>query len=195
MKGITITERKEIDGVAVGHYYPKRLKRLHIFDDFSQDLWRFKKRYDVALIEKLSKSLADVVRETGRTFDIATHPPASKPRLYYACAHLAKAVAVELDLDLLDCLNWAGGKSGGSQGKRRGALKLKRLGEAVLCKSDLSGLRVLLIDDLLTTGITASQCTVALKDAGASEVFVAVLGWTQSEDTSGFKRLKFKRRW
>ena len=86
-KGIRITERSEIDGIALVRYYPKRLKRLHQFDDFSRDLWRFKKHYDVALIEKL-----------------------------------AKAVATELDLDLLDCLRWASGKSE-SQKKRKGILK------------------------------------------------------------------------
>jgi predicted amidophosphoribosyltransferase len=191
-QGIKITERKEIEGIALGRYYPKRLKRLHLFDDFSRNLWRFKKYYDVALLEKLAKALADVIRATGRTFDIATHPPPSKPRLYYPTAHLAKAVSVELDLDLLDCLRWAGGK-GESQKKRRGVLKLKRLGEVVECTSDLTGLRVLLIDDILTTGLTASKCVEALTFAGAVSVFCAILGWTVSEDMDGFERLKFKR--
>jgi adenine/guanine phosphoribosyltransferase-like PRPP-binding protein len=100
--------------------------------------------------------------------------------LYYPTAHLAKAVATELDLDLLDCLRWAGGKSE-SQKKRRGVLKLKRLGEFVECTSDLTDLRVLLIDDILTTGLTASKCVEALTFAGAEDVFVAVLGWTVSE--------------
>jgi predicted amidophosphoribosyltransferase len=67
-------------------------------------------------------------------------------------------------------------------------MKLARLGESVECTSDLTGLRVLLIDDILTTGLTAARCMEALKDASASDVFVAVLGWTVSENDSGFKR-------
>jgi predicted amidophosphoribosyltransferase len=106
---------------------------------------------------------------------------------------LAKAVAVELDLDLLDCLRWAGGK-GESQKKRIGHMKLKRLGEAVECTSDMTDLRVLLIDDILTTGLTVAACQKALKAAGAKSVFVAVLGWTVSEDATGLERTKFKRR-
>ncbi len=192
VKGIRITERTEIEGIALARYYPKRLKRKHLFDVFSRDIWRFKKWHDVALIEKFAKQLADAIRATGRRFDIATHPPPSKPRLYYAAAHLAKAVAVELDLDMLDCLRWAGGK-GESQKKRRGVLKLKRLGEDVECTSDLTGLHVLLVDDILTTGLTAARCVEALKKAGAESVFCAVLGWTQSEDKSGFAKLQFKR--
>jgi predicted amidophosphoribosyltransferase len=187
MNGLKVTERSEIDGVALARYYPRRLKRMHIFDEFSRDLFQFKKFYDVALIEKLSEKLSAVLRNTGKSFDIATHPPASRQRLYYPTAHLAKAVATELDLDLLDCLRWASGK-GESQKKRKGVLKLARLGEAVECTSDLTGLHILLVDDILTTGLTAAKCVEALKFAGAESVFVAVLGWTVSEDESGFKR-------
>ena len=187
-----ISERSEIEGIALARYYPKRLKRKHLFDKFSRDLWRFKKHYDVALIEKLAKSLVDVIRTTGWHFDIATHPPPSRKRLYYPCVHLAKVVATELDLDLLDCLNWAGGK-GESQKKRKGVLKLKRIAEAVECTSDITGLRVLLVDDILTTGLTAARCVESLKGRGAQSVFVAVLGWTVSEDANGFQSVKFRR--
>jgi predicted amidophosphoribosyltransferase len=187
MNGIRITERKEIEGIALARYYPKRLKRLHFFDEFSRDIFQFKKFYDVALIEKQAKSLAEVIRNTGKSFDIATHPPASRARLYYPTAHLAKAVAVEIELDLLDCLHWAGGK-GESQKKRIGQMKLRRLSEAVDCHSDLTGLHILLVDDIITTGLTASKCVEALKFAGAEDIFCAVLGWTVSEDESGFKR-------
>ena len=187
-----ITERREIEGIALARYYPKRLKRKHFFDEFSRDLLRFKRGFDVALIEKLSKQLAEIIRVAGRTFDLATHPPPSRQRLYYPCAHLAKAVATELDLDLLNCLRWADGK-GESQKKRVGRMKLQRLGEVIECTSDITGLRVLLVDDILTTGLTAARCVEALTFAGAESVFCAILGWTVSEDTNGFQSVKFRR--
>lgn len=40
-------------------------------------------------------------------------------------------------------------------------------------KADVRGLRVLLIDDVLTTGSTVSECARILKEAGASSVYAA----------------------
>jgi predicted amidophosphoribosyltransferase len=38
---------------------------------------------------------------------------------------------------------------------------------------DVRGLRVLLVDDVLTTGSTLSECARVLKEAGASSVYAA----------------------
>jgi len=58
------------------------------------------------------------------------------------------------------------------------------------CRYDLAGCRVLLVDDLITTGLTSSLAVEALRAAEAVAVFVAVLGWTASE--SGLlKRVRF----
>jgi len=48
----------------------------------------------------------------------------------------------------------------------RGAFRLRR-------RSDVRGLRMLLVDDVLTTGSTLSECASVLKKAGAASVFAA----------------------
>ena len=45
----------------------------------------------------------------------------------------------------------------------------------VLCPAVIQGERVLLVDDVFTTGATVSSCARALLDAGATEVFVLTL--------------------
>ena len=44
----------------------------------------------------------------------------------------------------------------------------------VLKSEDLKGRKVVLVDDVLTTGATADSCTKALTEGGAKSVFVAV---------------------
>lgn len=43
------------------------------------------------------------------------------------------------------------------------------------CREKLSGKKILLVDDILTTGSTAKSCTEALKGAGAERVYLATL--------------------
>lgn len=41
--------------------------------------------------------------------------------------------------------------------------------------TDLKGQSILLVDDILTTGTTANECSRTLRAAGAESVFIAVL--------------------
>ncbi len=46
---------------------------------------------------------------------------------------------------------------------------------SITSKENIRGKRVLLIDDIFTTGVTVNECAKVLKEAGASEVIVATV--------------------
>jgi predicted amidophosphoribosyltransferase len=54
--------------------------------------------------------------------------------------------------------------------------RTRNLRGAFLCRSQLNGERILLVDDVMTTGTTAAACSRALLEAGAAEVRVVVAG-------------------
>lgn len=67
-----------------------------------------------------------------------------------------------------------------SQAQTAGALRSHNVAHAFSCGATLRGHRVLLVDDVLTSGATATACARVLLAAGADLVDVAVLGRTAS---------------
>lgn len=124
------------------------------------------------------KLMAQSVRDRlGLGFDVVTWAPLSqkrkKRRGYDQAELLARAVGTELDKPVLPMLrktkDTAEQSSLASDEARAqnaaGAYEAAAAGE---------GRRVLLVDDIVTTGATLSQCAQILLDAGAKEVWAAV---------------------
>jgi ComF family protein len=84
---------------------------------------------------------------------------------------LARRLNIPCRQDLLTKVRWTSPQTSLPATERR-----RNLRDAFAARAaDLKGRRVLLADDVLTTGTTAHRCARVLKDAGASEVAVAVL--------------------
>jgi len=97
------------------------------------------------------------------------------------CQPIAAAVAHALDLDLIDCLRLTRSVAKQSllpDARRRenvrGAFGLKK-SYGFNKNTDLAGRNILLVDDVLTTGATASEVARILKRGGAASVHLAVV--------------------
>ena len=135
---------------------------------------RFKYAGDLAVGRWLARQLAAQVEATPRV-DAIVVPPATRARLrergFNPAAEIAKVVAARCGTRLhLD-----GVRRTREQAPQAGLARRERLANlrgAFGCDAALHGMRVAIVDDVMTTGATAEAVATVLKRAGASHVRV-----------------------
>mgnify|MGYP002514175288 CR=1 FL=1 len=150
-------------------------------DNVRRSLLKYKfygrRNYAAAYGRLLSMKL---LREERTGVDLITWIPISQKRLkkrgFDQVELLAKAVGRELGMEpqpLLKKIRNNPPQSGivGQAKRRANVLGIYRMAENV----DVEGKRILLLDDILTTGATAGECARVLLTAGAAEVHCAVV--------------------
>jgi ComF family protein len=131
-------------------------------------------RYPVA--DWLAETLHDP-RLEGRRFDLVVpvplHPARQRERGFNQASMLAELFAVSARLPLRDVLERV--RYTTTQTAHDRAERMENLHNAFRLRKnrDVRDLRVLLIDDVLTTGSTLSECARVLKAAGALSVHAA----------------------
>ena len=162
--------RGELSGHATATYIPRRGRGArHYADNFSVALWLCKldPEKGAEWAHDFAGALVELVPEG--TQIIAT-PPASRRRSaagWYFARELGAGLARRLGIPLARPLRWERDVGEASKGIVHQAGKGRALGRRVVCDEDLTGLRVCLVDDLFTTGVTLQVCAEALKEAGA----------------------------
>lgn len=155
-------------------------------DDVRKSLLRYKfsnrRSYAAAYGRLLAMKLSQEMPE----FDILTWVPIGKRRLwrrgYDQVALIAKSVGDELQVQpvrLLTKIRNTPPQSGirGAAQRRANILGAYRAEDP----DAIAGKRILLLDDIITTGATASECARTLILGGASQVYVAAIA-TASRD-------------
>ena len=116
-----------------------------------------------------------IQQEYAEEFDILTWVPTSRLRRlirgYDQSQLLAEAVGQELGMPAVRTLhkvrhNRAQSGIAGQAKRRANVLGAYR----TVCPQELAGKRILLLDDVITTGVTAGECARMLLTAGAKEV-------------------------
>jgi ComF family protein len=136
---------------------------------------RLKYANDLALAEPLAALLAEAMARESAP-DLLVPMPMAAPRLqergFNQALEIARGVAVRLDLDLATraCRRT---RHTAPQAALPWDERRRNIRGAFACDRDLTGLRVAVVDDVLTTGATLNELAGTLLRAGAVEV----VGW------------------
>jgi ComF family protein len=142
---------------------------------------QFKYRGDFSLDRPLGGLLATVLETSGRDFlpDLIVPVPLHLSRLrqrgYNQSLLLARVLGRRWRKPVPGRLLVRLRPTSPQQGLKAVQRRLNLKG-AFATRSALAGQKVLLIDDVMTTGATARECSRTLLSAGAGEVVVAVIG-------------------
>ncbi len=175
----------ESGGEKAGEFFSACIAPLYYEGDVRESLHRYKFKGATGYSKAYGKLLAACIRENlaGR-YDLISWVPLSRKRLkergYDQAMLLALAAALELDDVAVSTLE-----------KTLEAEKQSLMGSAEKRRANISGAyratdpellegkRILLIDDIVTTGSTLSECAKTLLSAGASEVLCAAVARTR----------------
>lgn len=117
----------------------------------------------------------------GNAFDFVTSVPLSgkrrKERGYNQSELIARGISERLQVPYTECLSKTADNAEQHRLKRN-ERKANVKGAYQALNAGISGQRILIIDDIMTTGATLSECASVLFKAGAEAVFCAVVAET-----------------
>ena len=160
-----------------------RARAAMIYDQASRDLvlaFKHADRLDLARLFAgwIGRAAADLLAEADAVAPVPMHPHRLLARRYNQAAEIARPLARRHGLAYLpDAL--VRRKATPSQAGKSGAGRRRNVAGAFAVpegrRAKVAGRRILLIDDVLTTGATAEACAKALLAAGAAQVDLAVI--------------------
>ncbi len=176
-----------MDGLTCGHclHAPSAFDRTiaALRYEFPLDvlIQELKYRHQFALVPLLGAALAERARQSASRPDVLipmpVHPARLRERGFNQALELAKAVAGRLDLPIL------------AQGAERIRAtppqvglpwkeRAKSVRGAFSCSADLGGKHVAVVDDVMTTGTSLHELSIALRKQGATEISAWVVART-----------------
>ena len=164
-----------------GEYYSKCISPLYYQDIVRDSILRYKFGSKKGYVTCYSKILARCIEDNyGGKYDLITWVPISTDRLktrgYDQAMILAMATALEIDDVAAETLKKTRDNPAQSSLGEKDERRANVTGAYTVTDLELiEGKRILLIDDIVTTGATLAECARTLLLAGAGEVMCATI--------------------
>lgn len=158
-------------------------------DPAVRSVWALKNTQNTNFARFAAKIIAERLRHSldYGNFDLVTavpmHPSKKRIRGYNQAALIGKALAQELGLPYRDDL-LTKSRSRAAQHNLSAKERLTNVAAFDTRNVDLTGKRILLCDDVLTTGATMDRCAALLKADGAAFVCAAAAATTSRKEES-----------
>jgi ComF family protein len=132
---------------------------------------------ETSLVEFMSEEIARIFNNHYDEMDAIIPVPIHRSRLCWRGFNQAQLLCEKLPANLVKSLRLKIRRTP-PQARLDPEARIKNLEGAFRCDESVYGKRILLIDDVYTSGSTASECARALKAAGASYVAMIVFAAT-----------------
>ena len=166
--GWCLDKEPEIDGIRAPYLY-LRSSPIH------KSIAMLKYRGISALAPELAELLSKFLQKSPSTFDcivpVVSHPSRIRRRGYGQASLIASHLGERLDIPVFEDGLTRVLNAPSQLATRSREQRWENVQDSFNSELDLSGLIVLLVDDLVTTGSTAAAAAHALKSAGALSVF------------------------
>ena len=188
--------RGALKAVALLRYIPAARGARHYADTVSRALLLAKimPEHAATWARDWAALLAQIVPEA---VEVVVCPPRSQRRVarHYFAGLLAEALADRLGLPLVS-MQWAqeGRESSHHIAHQAGKARSRSRRAEVCDPAAVAGRRVLLTDDIVTTGLTLETCVAALTEAGAAAVECVCLAMTERTEADPVRRDRLRQR-
>ena len=176
-----------LEAAAFVYYYGRPIRGLIRAYKF-QGVWM--------LAENMAQDMERLLRrrmplEFDMIVPVPLHPARQRDRGYNQAEMLARPLAescgVELRTDVLSRV-----RKTKQQSKLKRSSRAGNTHSAFCAKNDLTGKRILLVDDVVTTGSTLCACSDALKAAGAKEIHAIALAGSRM--CGKYRSVRYRRK-